>query len=38
MRCAMGSRDEPRGVCGIGGAMIDLIELESCRHELRVLR
>ena len=33
-----GNSGEPRGVCGIGGDIIDLIETESLRHWLRVPR
>ena len=36
--CSTGSRCEPLGVCGIGGAMIDLIDGDVCRHWLRVPR
>ena len=31
-----GRRGEPCGVCGMGGAMIDLIDCEVCRHSLRL--
>ena len=33
----MGTSEEPRGVCGIGGAMMLLIDGDVWRHALRVL-
>ena len=36
VREPIGMCGEPCGVCGIGGAMIDLIELDVCRHWLRL--
>ena len=32
-----GNREEPSGVCGIGGAMMDLMDWEVWRQALRLL-